>query len=98
MGELTNDGGTDVIPEGGLTVALPGLGELVHANPGLRAWLRHRTCPGLSTDGLPGLTRNSHITNTGTIIILLFLFSPSFAVVLRGECLEWVTSRLAHIP
>jgi len=24
--------------------------------PGLRAWLRHRTYPGLNTDGLPGLT------------------------------------------
>jgi len=31
MGKLTNDRGMDVTPRGGLTVALPGLGELVHA-------------------------------------------------------------------
>ena len=33
-----------------------GFVRLWHANPGLRAWLRHRTYPGLNTDGLPGLT------------------------------------------
>jgi len=34
---------------------LQGLVSLWHADPGLRAWLRHRTYPGLNTDGLPGL-------------------------------------------
>jgi len=60
MGKLPIDRGMDVTPGGRLTVALPGLGELVHANPGLRAWLRRRTYPGLNTDGLPGLATRWH--------------------------------------
>jgi len=55
MDKLTNDEGMDVTPRRGRTVALPGLGELVHADPGLRAWLRPRHLSGLNTEGLPGL-------------------------------------------
>ena len=76
MGELTNDRGMGVTPGGGLTVALPGLGELVHADPGLRAWLRHRTCPGLNTDGLPGLTN----TYSSSAAIRLLSSAPSYGL------------------